>query len=88
MGADEKLMIRIFGRKVPNDITFKELSRFLINIGFILQTHKGAHYNFKHPNLVYILTIDSHDERKPVNKVYINKVKEALEELGINGEEK
>lgn len=88
MGKNEKLLNRIFGRKTPSDITFQELRRMLEHYDFILSTYNAAHYNFKHPNLTYIITIDSHDKSRPLNKVYIDKVKDALEELGIKGEEK
>jgi predicted RNA binding protein YcfA (HicA-like mRNA interferase family) len=81
MGTSDKLLFRIFGLKIPNDISMKELDRLLTRSGFILQSKVSAHYNYKHPNLKYILTIDAHDFRKEVKPIYIKKVKEALEEL-------
>lgn len=88
MGADEKLLAKLSGKKIPNDITMNELNRFLLNMGFSLHSQVSAHYNFKHPGLEYIITIDSHDFRRDVNPIYVRKVIDALEELGLKGEPK
>jgi len=88
MGADEKLLAKICGNKIPNDITMNELNRLLVNLGFVQQSKNGAHYNYRHPELNYILTIDSHDFRQEVKTIYIKNVRIALSELGIKGETK
>lgn len=81
MGGNEKLLLKMRRKPVPNDITMNELKRLLISRGFILQSRKSAHLNFSHPNLNYILTIDSHDDRKDLKAIYIRKALQAIDEV-------
>lgn len=81
MGVNEKLLEKMKRRPIPTDITMNELSRLLESRGFTLQSKKGSHKNFTHPKLNYILTIVSHDSRKPVKAVYIKTSLAAIDEV-------
>ncbi|MGB7595372.1 MAG: type II toxin-antitoxin system HicA family toxin [Erysipelotrichaceae bacterium] len=58
-----------------------ELDRFLKSRGFILHSQDSAHLNYKHKDLVYILTIDAHSMKDQVKTIYIRKILSALDEL-------
>ena len=87
MGSDEKLIKKIFRSEIPKDITFQELKRLLKNVGFVLQNQRGSHHSYKHAKLKYILTITAHSDKEQIKPVYIKIVKDALEDIGINGEQ-
>lgn len=87
MGSNNKLINKILRKDTPHDITFDELNRLLLYLGFILQTQNGSHRNYKHEKLQYLLTIATHGNKSQVLAVYIKNVKKAFEEIGINGEE-
>jgi len=82
MGANEKLLDKMRRFPTPNDITMKELDRFLRSVGFIIQSQSSSHMNYKHEKLRHILTIVSHDMKQDVKVIYIRNVLNALDELG------
>ena len=78
MSQFEKFKAKILSKEVPKDITPNELQIFLRKYGFDLQSVRGSHYIYKHPDLKVNLTIPMH---KPVKPVYIDLLKEKINEL-------
>ena len=81
MGTNKKLLKKLRQIPSPNNITMKELDRFLRSEGFKLQSQSSSHLNYRHDGLTYILTIVSHDMKQEVKVVYIKNVLTALDEI-------
>jgi len=81
MGTNKKFLKRLRQIPTPNDITMKELDRFLKSEGFKLQSQSSSHLNYKHERLTYILTIVSHNMKQEVKVVYIKNVLAAIDEI-------
>lgn len=76
MSKRDKLLEKLLNN--PTNVKFETLQSLLIHFGFVERQPKGGSshytYTFKH----YIITIPKH---KPVNKVYVKRVLELLNEL-------
>lgn len=73
MSVIEKLEKKI--RNNPNDVRFKDIEKLLYKFGFKLDSVKGSHHNFVHPefaeSITDIVTIPKH--KNLVKKSYVLK---------------
>jgi predicted RNA binding protein YcfA (HicA-like mRNA interferase family) len=82
MSQFEKFKNTILSKSVPNDIQAAQLQSFMLKMGFSLHGVKGSHYNYKHKDLSYLLTIPMHKES--VKQAYIRMVRDAVREVEKN----
>ncbi len=81
MSKWDKLLSRIL--RLSTDLRFNELRKVLESYGYVMNAPKGgsSHYTFRKKGCMPI-TIPKHE---PIKKVYVEKVKEAIEsEVGID----
>lgn len=76
MSKWDKLLARICS--LSKDMRFSELQKVLESYGYEMQAPKGgsSHYTFHKPGAMPI-TISKHE---PIKKVYVQKVKELIEQ--------
>ena len=76
MSKWDKLLSRICS--LSKDMRFSELQKVLESYGYEMQAPKGgsSHYTFRKPGAMPI-TISKHE---PIKKVYVQKVKELIEQ--------
>ena len=80
MGHYEKLLHDIENN--PSDVKFDALHKLLTKVGgFDCRNGKGDHYNFSHPDLEDILTIDSRGKKGPLKAVYVKKALRLFKEV-------
>lgn len=80
MGHYEKLYAAIANS--PNNVRFDDLCNLLTKVGgFECHPGKGDHYNFSHPDLVEILTVDSRGKNKPLRPIYVRKALKAFRQV-------
>jgi predicted RNA binding protein YcfA (HicA-like mRNA interferase family) len=81
MDADEKLIEKLKRKPTPDNISFAELRRLLIHLGFREINGKGSHIHYKHDKHKEMITISNHGEWKSVDRTYLFLVLKALDEL-------
>lgn len=83
MGTYDNIKDRIMRKPTANDITDKEIKRFLEGFGFELARSKGSHFIYKYKNseLTLVLNIPMHS---PIKPAYIDQIREAV--LRVEGE--
>ena len=83
MGTYDNIKDRIMRKPTANDITDKEIKRFLEGFGFELARSKGSHFIYKYKNSeqTLVLNIPMHSSIKPA---YIDQIREAV--LRVEGE--
>ena len=78
MSRRQKRLDRI--RNNRKDVSFSELCRILDDHGFHVRSGKGSHYGAVHPETGITLTMV---RRHPVRQVYVEKVLEAIDAVGL-----
>lgn len=82
MGTLDKLIDKVMSGPVPRDITYQELERILLSVGFKKREGgKGSHLVYYHYGLPSILTIPVHGNH--VKAIYVKMAREALQDLGV-----
>lgn len=85
MGTTDKFIVKL--KKLPKDISFKELHNFLVGIKFNLSFRvRGSHYIYyveENGEIKDLLVIPNHGI---VKVIYIKKVVDLIDERGINDE--
>ena len=80
MSKTQKALQRLLTGSSDANITFEELRRVLIRLGFEERVPKGSHYTFAHPAVPSILTVPKH---KPLKSVYVRKARALITEYGL-----
>jgi predicted RNA binding protein YcfA (HicA-like mRNA interferase family) len=75
MGKREKLLEKL--KKSPNNITFDELEKVLLNEDFVLERISGSHHIFKRGEVTFVIPV----HKNKVKSVYVKRVVEIIEEL-------
>lgn len=78
MSKYEKLLERI--RALDRGLRFEELEKVLLRNGYVGRNPGSSHTTFRKPGRLLAITIPKH---KPIDVVYIELVKKALEEEGV-----
>lgn len=81
MSTLKKLYDKVNREIVPKDITYIELERLLIKLGFIYNQGKGDHVIFIHAKYENIRIIIDSNGKRALKAIYIVKVREILEKL-------
>lgn len=82
MGTLDKLIDKVISGPIPKDVTYQELDRLLLSVGFKKREGgKGSHLVYYHDDLSRVLPIPVHGNH--VKAVYIKQAREALQDLGV-----
>lgn len=75
MSKREKLLEKL--KKSPNNVTFDQVKKVLLNEDFILDRTVGSHHIFKRGEVTFVIPVHGNK----VKVVYIKRVVEIIEEL-------
>ena len=75
MAKHTKLLRLVLSGTSDTNVSFADLRRLLVWLGFDERTSGGSHYTYSHPDLPEILTVP---RRKPLKPVYVRKTRELI----------
>ena len=79
MGKKEKLFKK--AKESPTNLSFNELCRLAIAVGFVFRNQNGSHKTYKHPTLKGIMNFQPDKKDKSKAKLYqTKKLVEYIEE--------
>jgi predicted RNA binding protein YcfA (HicA-like mRNA interferase family) len=75
MGKREKLLGKL--KNSPNNVTFDQVEKVLLNEGFALERISSSHHVFKKGEVTFVIPV----HRNKVKAVYVKRVVEIIEDL-------